>query len=615
MIIKFFRHGKKSNGSCDRAVNYLIGKNNDRDGATVIKGDPRLTAQIADNSPYSNTYTSGVLSCEESELSHETKLKMIERFENAMFAGLDKDRYSIAWIEHSDKGRVELNFVVANVELETGKRLQPYFDKADRPLVENLKQCMNYEFGLSDPNDPAKTQHAKIDPYKLPSDVKDIKERISNAIGNQIALGTINDQKGVVNALQDAGFKIARVTDKGISIENPQGKRNIRLTGAIYENRQLSPKLGAEYAQASDRHREQASERYSTATSRLETAIAKRHAENTAKYQRNGEPSRPPASNRERPKSMVSEQSADIQSHSGRENGLDSVGRTVGVGGAGGAGDSIRDLQRQKRPAGTTGGATGGSASTGHDTNRAESTKQAEHFTGFEQEQRSDRSDHQARRNSRSKGQASNRNGAKIDERIRASIDIARQRNAGNADIKRQLEQRKSDIVGSAQASDRHQRELAGTAQAIERQQRAIEQREREFDSRKSTIERLTQRLADQIQRIRERFAGLAESIKKSASELKATPATPPIEPPTATNPLKIGKKWTKKELLDAGLTTKQADFVEKAQNKGILVTYDAAYQSKKRHENQSHLLKHIEQGTIDQHIKDLQQQDKDRGR
>lgn len=447
MIIKFFRHGKKSNGSCDRAVNYLIGKNNDRDGATVIKGDPRLTAQIADNSPYSNTYTSGVLSCEESELSHETKLKMIERFENAMFAGLDKDRYSIAWIEHSDKGRVELNFVVANVELETGKRLQPYFDKADRPLVENLKQCMNYEFGLSDPNDPAKTQHAKIDPYKLPSDVKDIKERISNAIGNQIALGTINDQKGVVNALQDAGFKIARVTDKGISIENPQGKRNIRLTGAIYENRQLSPKLGAEYAQASDRHREQASERYSTATSRLETAIAKRHAENTAKYQRNGEPSRPPASNRERPKSMVSEQSADIQSHSGRENGLDSVGRTVGVGGAGGAGDSIRDLQRQKRPAGTTGGATGGSASTGHDTNRAESTKQAEHFTGFEQEQRSDRSDHQARRNSRSKGQASNRNGAKIDERIRASIDIARQRNAGNADIKRQLEQRKSDIV------------------------------------------------------------------------------------------------------------------------------------------------------------------------
>ena len=611
MIIKFFRHGKKSNGSCDRAINYLIGKNNDRVGATVIKGDPRLTAQIADNSPYSNTYTSGVLSCEESELSHETKLKMIERFENAMFAGLDKDRYSIAWIEHSDKGRVELNFVVANVELETGKRLQPYFDKADRPLVENLKQCMNYEFGLSDPNDPAKTQHAKIDPYKLPSDVKDIKERISTAIGHQIALGTITDQKGVVNALQGAGFTIARVTDKGISIENPQGKRNIRLTGAIYENRQLSPKLGAEYAQASDRHREQASERYNTATSRLETAIAKRHAENTAKYQRNGEPSRPPASNRERTKRMVSEQSADIQSHSGRENGLDSVGRTVGVGVAGGAGNSIRDLQRQKRPAGTTGGATGGSASTGYDTERAESVKQAEHSAGFEQEQRSDRSDHQARRNSRSKGQTRNRNGAKIDERIRASIDTARQRNAGNAGIKRELEQReqaiaerKRDFEQRSTETAINSHEVATREPSIESTARTIERHKRAIEQRKSTLERLTQRLSEQVQRIREQISEFVEKLKKEQ-------APPPIEPKPAENRLKIGKMWTIKELRDAGLNTKQAELVSNAQKK--TQQFGSSKNGERLQAFQNQALQHIEQGTIDQHIRDLQ--DKDRGR
>ncbi|MGK3295905.1 hypothetical protein ACSLNR_28615, partial [Escherichia coli] len=40
---------------------------------------------------------------------------------------------SILWVEHQDKGRLELNFVIPNMELANGKRLQPYYDRADRP--------------------------------------------------------------------------------------------------------------------------------------------------------------------------------------------------------------------------------------------------------------------------------------------------------------------------------------------------------------------------------------------------------------------------------------------------------------------------------------------------
>ncbi|WP_149022820.1 relaxase/mobilization nuclease domain-containing protein, partial [Salmonella enterica] len=43
------------------------------------------------------------------------------------------NQYSILWVEHQDKGRLELNFVIPNMELQTGKRLQPYYDRADRP--------------------------------------------------------------------------------------------------------------------------------------------------------------------------------------------------------------------------------------------------------------------------------------------------------------------------------------------------------------------------------------------------------------------------------------------------------------------------------------------------
>jgi hypothetical protein len=43
--------------------------------------------------------------------------------------GLDKDQYQILWVQHQDKvnqdtgeTRLELNFVIPNVELSTGKR-------------------------------------------------------------------------------------------------------------------------------------------------------------------------------------------------------------------------------------------------------------------------------------------------------------------------------------------------------------------------------------------------------------------------------------------------------------------------------------------------------------
>ena len=78
------------------------------------------------------------------------------RFEKAMFAGLEPEQYNIAWVQHTDKAGLRLNFVIPNVEMTSGKRLQPYYDRADRPLAENFKQVINHEYSLSDPNDPTK---------------------------------------------------------------------------------------------------------------------------------------------------------------------------------------------------------------------------------------------------------------------------------------------------------------------------------------------------------------------------------------------------------------------------------------------------------------------------
>ncbi|MGU0043982.1 hypothetical protein ACVXHA_22160 [Escherichia coli] len=64
-------------------------------------------------------------------------VKRWRSFERVLMPGLEKNQYSILWVEHQDKGRLELNFVIPNMELQSGK-LQPYYDRADRPRIDAL---------------------------------------------------------------------------------------------------------------------------------------------------------------------------------------------------------------------------------------------------------------------------------------------------------------------------------------------------------------------------------------------------------------------------------------------------------------------------------------------
>lgn len=269
MIVKFL--GNKGGGSAGATIDYLLGKDRDRPGAVLLSGDPELTQRLADNLDFQNRYTVGVLSFEELEIEAHQKEKIMQSFEETLLAGLERDQYDITWIEHTDKGRLELNFVIPNVELSTGKRLQPYFDQVDRPLVENWKQVTNFEHGLTDPHAPEKAQAIKtLNSQNLPQSVKEIKEQIGIAIAEQISNGNIQNRQDVVETLKGAGFEIARETDRSISIKNPDGKRNIRLEGVIYENRQFDKQFAEEHRRAGQDYQRTSRERYETALGKLQ---------------------------------------------------------------------------------------------------------------------------------------------------------------------------------------------------------------------------------------------------------------------------------------------------------------------------------------------------------
>lgn len=231
MIVKFHARGK---GGGSGPVDYLLGRERNREGATVLQGNPEEVRELIDATPFAKKYTSGVLSFAEKELPPGGREKVMASFERVLMPGLEKNQYSILWVEHQDKGRLELNFVIPNMELQSGKRLQPYYDRADRPRIDAWQTLVNHHYGLHDPNAPENRRILTL-PDNLPKTKQALAESVTRGIDALYHVGEIKGRQDVIQALTEAGIEVVRVTRSSISIADPNGGRNIKLKGAFYE--------------------------------------------------------------------------------------------------------------------------------------------------------------------------------------------------------------------------------------------------------------------------------------------------------------------------------------------------------------------------------------------
>lgn len=285
MLVKFNNRGAGGGGG---PIDYLLGKNRDRKNAAVLRGNVEQTKQLIDSLSFARNYTSGTLSFSEENIAEHLKKEIMDDFERTIFAGLDSNQYDILWIEHRDKGRLELNFLIPNVELQSGKRLQPYYDRADRTRINAWQQIINNTNNFTDPHDPnnkrlsttshdlptdkesyvstEKTKKKKIDKQQL-------SENIKNSLVNLIELGIVENRDDVTEQLESAGFEIARETESSISIKDPAGGKNIRLKGALYERGfKFSEKAREEIARTIEVYKRESKQRLIEAKSTFEEA-------------------------------------------------------------------------------------------------------------------------------------------------------------------------------------------------------------------------------------------------------------------------------------------------------------------------------------------------------
>ncbi|WP_416350788.1 plasmid mobilization relaxase MbeA, partial [Salmonella enterica] len=283
MIVKFHPRGR---GGGSGPVDYLLGKDRQREGASVLQGKPEEVRELIDASPYAKKYTSGVLSFAEADLPSGQREKLMASFERVLMPGLDKDQYSILWVEHRDKGRLELNFLIPNTELLTGRRLQPYYDRADRPRIDAWQTIVNGRLGLHDPNAP-ENRRALVTPSALPKAKQEAAEAITRGLLALASSGELKTRQDVTEALESAGFEVVRTTKSSISIADPDGGRNIRLKGAIYEQSfNAGEGLRAEIESAAAEYRRDAESRIQRAREICKSGTERKREENQRRHPR-----------------------------------------------------------------------------------------------------------------------------------------------------------------------------------------------------------------------------------------------------------------------------------------------------------------------------------------
>ncbi|PKH79981.1 relaxase/mobilization nuclease domain-containing protein [Psychrobacter sp. 4Bb] len=274
MLVSFNRRGgtkdnRKSSGG--RAVrDYLLGKDNNRRYARVLKGEPEVTTEVINGLNFAKIYTSGVLAFDYGEgdkLNDKKKLEIIDSFEQTLFPNLAVNQYTGYWVEHTDKvlidqdnnpildeegkkqRRLELNFVFANVELTSGKALPVYFHRNDVNLVDSWRDVINATYSLADPNHP-KRRRVLATVSDLPKSTAEVREDIHDFIISGIEKGYITNRHGILKAFASLGLVVARETKTSISIENPDGKNNIRFKGEIYEREFEVEKFSRAYSKS-----------------------------------------------------------------------------------------------------------------------------------------------------------------------------------------------------------------------------------------------------------------------------------------------------------------------------------------------------------------------------
>lgn len=234
--------GMKKQRNVKHSLDYLLRekKEEEKEFVKVLSQTNRSDIENFNNyiksKNFKNPYSTGVLSFEEENIDENLKSKLINEFEEVLFAGIDiNNRPPIIWIEHTDKGRVELNYLTFNA-LQDTRHYQVYYHNNDKNLFNAFVEKNNYEHGFTSVLDKNGSNSLVLKPNKnAPEHKKTLVEELNNEILAKIAIGELENRNDTIEYIKSKNIIINRIRKNQISIKLNEDDKPISLKGDIYE--------------------------------------------------------------------------------------------------------------------------------------------------------------------------------------------------------------------------------------------------------------------------------------------------------------------------------------------------------------------------------------------
>ncbi len=229
MTVNFFK--PPTHGGSVGAVKYLLNARVKNGTARVLQGDVNLTRKLIAENPHKQKVDVGCLSFEERNIDERIKYKLMQEFEDMLLPNM-QGKYNILWVEHTDKGRLELNFCIPKIELVKNRALTPYLHKADLPRVETWQNLQNLIYNFTDPKDPAKARTVELN-----SKIKKLNldyDNLDKILHQKVNDGEIESREQIIQLLRDSGITVTRTGKDYLAIKLKNSKKARRYKGAIY---------------------------------------------------------------------------------------------------------------------------------------------------------------------------------------------------------------------------------------------------------------------------------------------------------------------------------------------------------------------------------------------
>jgi len=223
---------RNKKGGTNSVIDYICNERLKNGTARVLKGNPLLTKEIVKMILNKQKLLVGVLSFAESNLDEYKKIKIMDSFEKVLLPSM-QGRYNILWVEHTDKNRLELNYIIVKIDLPTQRSLTPYLDKLDRYRIEIWRDIQNLKYKLADPSDPRLSQTLSNDKrIKLFEDYKALNEMLMQLV----AENKIRSREQMILLLNKSSIETKEYKTY-ITVKLPKSKKSQKLRGSIYNEK------------------------------------------------------------------------------------------------------------------------------------------------------------------------------------------------------------------------------------------------------------------------------------------------------------------------------------------------------------------------------------------